>query len=171
MNYLKVHVPEELEAAVGYKGQARYLAMYWTPAGDEAMIDDGEVAFDGNWHAYLAFIEHPYIRPHLFGAQLGNSDEEARQILIIDRENRSLAIAEWREGHRFLIDQHGPRPEIQLSKAEWDELFKRINQGLREIKPPSHEEIMQMMHDQEAVVSSLIAALDQLVSGNQPLVN
>jgi hypothetical protein len=37
MNRLSVPVPPMLEAAIGYTGDAHYVAFYWTPGGDEAM--------------------------------------------------------------------------------------------------------------------------------------
>lgn len=171
MNFLNVHVPEELEAAVGYKGQARYFAMYWTPAGDEAMIDDGEVSFDGNWHGYLAFIEHPYIRPHLFRARLGNSDEEALQMIIIDRYERRLAIAGWQEGHKLLADQHGLRSVTPLVSEDTEALYAAMRKALAEMPMPTPEEIMQMMHEQQEAMAALTTALDQLATDHKPQVN
>ena len=171
MNFLNVHVPEELEAAVGYKGHARHFAMYWTPAGDEAMIDHGEVSFDGNWHGYLAFIQHPYIRPHLFGSQLGNYDEEAVQMLIIDRYERRLAIAGWQEGHKFLAHQHSPRTLTRLAFEDSEALREAIRRALVELPMPTPEEIKQMMHEQHEAVAALIVALDQLATDDKSMVN
>ena len=36
-------LPRNWERAFGYDGEARYVAFYWTPVGDEAMYDDGQV--------------------------------------------------------------------------------------------------------------------------------
>jgi hypothetical protein len=34
-------LPRNWERALGYDGDARCVAFYWTPAGDDAMYDDG----------------------------------------------------------------------------------------------------------------------------------
>jgi hypothetical protein len=41
-------MPRNWERAFGYDGEARYVCFYWTPLGDEAMYDDGQIAADGN---------------------------------------------------------------------------------------------------------------------------
>jgi len=35
---LRIPVPPMLEEALGYDGSARWVAFYWTPAGDEAVL-------------------------------------------------------------------------------------------------------------------------------------
>ena len=53
---LKAPVPPMLAKAIGYKGDARYVAFNWTPYGDEAEYFDGRVSATGNWQAFLAYI-------------------------------------------------------------------------------------------------------------------
>ena len=62
---LNIPVPPEpiLEQAVGFQNDrnVRYLALWWEPAGDEAMLSDGFVTFTGHWPGYMAFIHHKSI--------------------------------------------------------------------------------------------------------------
>jgi len=62
-----------LEQAVRYTNTrgARYLTLWWEPAGDEAMVSDGFVSFTGHWPGYLAFIHHKYVYSHLAIYNLG----------------------------------------------------------------------------------------------------
>ncbi len=82
---LKAPVPPMLEKAIGYSGDARFVSFHWTPAGDEADYDDGQRAGTGEWQGYLAYVDHPTVRPLLTQYQLGSSDSEAEHSLILDR--------------------------------------------------------------------------------------
>jgi hypothetical protein len=57
LNPMDIPVPPApiLERAVGYQNNrdARYLALWWELAGDEAMVSDGLVTFTGHWAGYL----------------------------------------------------------------------------------------------------------------------
>ena len=85
---LSIPVPPApiLERAVGYQNErnARYLALWWEPCGDEVMVADGYVSFTGHWSGYLAFIQHRRIYPLLVGLNLGSSEEAADYHLVID---------------------------------------------------------------------------------------
>ena len=87
MKHIDIPVPPQLERAVGYGGQARFFGIYWG-AGDEAYHDDGRRSGTGNPHAYLAFIRHPAVALPLAGHDLGSSDDEASEWLLIDRRDR-----------------------------------------------------------------------------------
>lgn len=53
-------LPRNWELAFGYDGEARFVAFYWTPIGDEARYDDGRISGDGNWQMFLLVRhEHP----------------------------------------------------------------------------------------------------------------
>jgi len=128
---LPVPVPPMFEAALGYDGDARYVAFYWQPAGDEVMYDDGQIAGDGDWWAWIEFENHPAIAPHLWlpcprcrgrgttntlendscdacdgsgllPLNLGSSDFEADHWLILDRQERKFYVAPIVTARRFL---------------------------------------------------------------------
>jgi hypothetical protein len=89
---LNVPVPPVLATAVGYTGEARYVAFHWTPYGDEAEYFDGRRSATGNWQAFLAYIQHPAVSPLLEGYDFGSSDSEAKHCLIVDREKLELLL-------------------------------------------------------------------------------
>ena len=66
---LPIPVPPSplLERAVGYQREqeARFLALWWEPCGDEVMVSDGYISFTGHWPGYLTYVQHPRIYPHL----------------------------------------------------------------------------------------------------------
>jgi hypothetical protein len=49
-------LPRNWERAFGYKGSARYLAVYWTPCGDEAMYADGHTSGTAHWPVFQELI-------------------------------------------------------------------------------------------------------------------
>jgi hypothetical protein len=70
---LPVPVPPMLAKAIGYTGEAGYVAFKWTPYGDEAEYFDGRRSATGNWQAFLAYIQHPAVSPLLKGYDLNQS--------------------------------------------------------------------------------------------------
>jgi hypothetical protein len=110
MRLLLPAIPDVFERALGYSGDARYLLVYWEPAGDELMWDDGQRATCGEWQSYLLFIHHPRIAPALHTYTFGGSDAPARDGLVLDRQERVLYAGPIREARRLVQDQHSPRP-------------------------------------------------------------
>jgi hypothetical protein len=112
-------VPPMLAKAIGYTGEARYVAFNWTPFGDEAEYFDGRRSATGNWQAFLAYIQHPAVSPALEGYDLGSSDSEAKHCLILDREKVELMIAPVMEARVFLTEQWPPEPPLRMSHKEY----------------------------------------------------
>jgi len=111
---LPVPVPPMLEQAIGYEGQARLVAFYWIPSGDEVYFDDGHVGSTGEWDAYLTFMRHPVIAPALQGHNLGDSETEADEWMILDRIARCLFVAPKRTAERWLSERW---PHEQVSES------------------------------------------------------
>jgi hypothetical protein len=99
-----------LEQALDYPGQARLVAFFWSPSGDEALYEDGRCAGLGNWLAYLALVKHPLVEPHLRPFDLGSSEDEAQHWLVLDREARSLSALSVEAAATLLVQQWGARP-------------------------------------------------------------
>jgi hypothetical protein len=97
MKEVKVFVPEEVEMQLGVEDCKLYW-LYWTPYGDEAMlgyIKDGVIYEETTaWWAYLKLLD---LNQHLRKFELGNSDEEAKEVLLIDKKRRKAFIATFRE--------------------------------------------------------------------------
>src|ERR1051326_452206 len=111
---LPVPVPPMLEQALDYPGQARLVAFYWSAMGDEAMYADGVRSGEADWAAYLTFVEHPRVEPQLRPFDLGSSEEEAQQWLVLDREARTLSVLPAQEAAALLQQQWGSRPVLPL---------------------------------------------------------
>ena len=117
---LPVPVPPMLEQALDYPGQARLVAFFWSSLGDEAMYDDGRCSGEADWAAYLTFVEHPKVEPHLRPFDLGSSEEEAQHWLVLDREARTLSVLPAEEAAALLQQQWGTRPALPLRLAALD---------------------------------------------------
>ncbi len=88
---LPLALPPALCRAAGYDGGGRYLAMWWTPLGDELMLADGEVTFTGWWPA-STLVGHPLGRVILSPYELGSSEREAAHWLLADRFQGTLHV-------------------------------------------------------------------------------
>ncbi len=111
---LPILVPPMLEQALGYNGQARLVAFYWSARCDQAMFDDGVVSADAEQPTYQSLLEHPLVAAHLCAYDLGSSEQEARQWLLPDREARVLYALPAREAARLLYQQWATRPDVPL---------------------------------------------------------
>ena len=89
---LTLPVPPMFEDALGYPSDARWVAFYWTPAGDELRYDDGTMSAEGSWSAGHLFVHHPRIAPALQSYQFGSSEEEPTHWLLLDRMARTLSV-------------------------------------------------------------------------------
>ncbi len=104
---LSIPVPPDplLEQALGYTGQARFIATWWEPCGDEAIVSDGRTTATGEWQGFLAYVQHPIIYPALYCVDLGSSETEAKAWLVIDRQERKTWIAKPGDARAFLAQQ------------------------------------------------------------------
>ena len=157
---LRVPVPPMLARAIGYKGDARYVAFNWTPYGDEAEYFDGRRSATGNWQAFLAYIQHPAVSPLFENYDFGSSDSEAKHSLILDREKLELLIAPVKEAHVFLTEQWPPDPPLRMSREEY---VAQISDALKSVKQPDDidiEAIQRRLDEQYALIEQMQRWLD-----------
>jgi hypothetical protein len=154
----------ELARTFGYRGEARWVAFSWTPAGDEVFYDDGQRPGTGASYAFLAYRRHPAVRPHLEGYNLDSSDCEAEDCLLLDQAEGRAFIATLADARSLLHDQHLPPRE--LTPAELQEAFAELDaalsRGWQEVEIPA-EEIARALADQAAREAKMRDALDQWV--------
>jgi hypothetical protein len=158
---LNIPVPPMLAKAIGYSGKARFVSFQWTPYGDETDYSDGRVSATGNWQAFLAFIHHPIVSPHLEEYNLGSSDYEAKHALILDQKELTLFVAPVREAEKFLSEQWPKEPPVTMSQEEYTVLVMKV---LKNVKPPkdvSIAEIQWRIERQYAIVEELQQWLDK----------
>jgi hypothetical protein len=114
---LPIPVPPSLQGALGYGGEARYLAIWWEPADDKAMWSDGRTTTDGWWHGFLAYVQHPRVEPYVEPYDLGSREEPAAHYLLLDLVDRQAYIGTARQVTRFLHD-YTPRPDLTPEQVE-----------------------------------------------------
>lgn len=166
-------VPSVFEEALGYDGEARFVAFYWTPVGDEAMFDDGRSGGTGDWMGFLAYVERPSIdaslhvpvapgSPEYVCINLGSSEFEADWWLVVDREERRAYLAPVAEAREFLAQQWPPAPEY--SEEEVEAIFEALQCAVAQmnVEPPDEQEIKAAIRRQEEVMDRLVRELDEL---------
>jgi hypothetical protein len=158
-------IPPDLLAALGYRGQARYVGVRFTPMGDEVVLDDGRVSCSGATWTYLAFKRHRAVAPLLEPFDLGSSEEEATHMLLIDAQACRASVAMVAEARAFLQSQHPP--EVPLSPEQVEEIRQRIKQGWREVHVDP-EAVRRHMEEQRGRVGRMIGWLDQCPEPPQP---
>jgi hypothetical protein len=168
LTQLNIPVPPApiLEQAVGYRNErhARFLALWWEPCGDEAMVSDGFITFTGHWPGYLAYVQHRSVYAHLAAYNLGSSEEPAEFRLVIDLQDRQAFIAPGKEAERLLISQwqRGPVMEKPFSFSSED-LEKWVEGFIGQHPIPSMEELMRRMDEDKNWVATLQRWLDDQI--------
>jgi hypothetical protein len=105
-------IPADFLRTFGYPGSRRFVALYWTPMGDEACFDDGQQSACGlsdNW-VYLSLLRRKDVWAWRGenGLNFGNSDEEAQHWLVVNTETGEVDAAHWREARQAVIRQAIP---------------------------------------------------------------
>ena len=164
---LPLPVPPDgiLERAFGYTGDARYVAFYWTPMGDELMHETmrGSGTCHG-WHAFLSYIRHPTIARVLGRTMdevgLGSSEEDATHWLVLDRERAQLTVLPAPQARVFLHSQWPPSDDVLVvSPAEWQAITEQV---MRRMGQQAHASLKQMVGAQLDAYEQLDAWLETL---------
>ena len=153
-----IPVPPMLERALGYDGDAPLVAFWWTPGGDELCYADGRIELcGGNWSAWLEYVNHPLVVPHLTRYDFGSSDLEGEHRLLVDRRARTLALADRNTVTRLLA-RHTPQVR-EPGKWEgpvcesFEALMAELNRGSVHEGgiPDAHERMVRYDQDQAAL--------------------
>lgn len=121
-------LPRNWEHAFGYNGDAGQVSFYWTPFGDEAMYDDGHISGDGNWQLFLD-LYHTLNMGRRYN--LGSSDEEADDWLLLDRAARTLAALPRDEAQARLREQWSPLDvDAELVSLDWGTIQEALDYAL-----------------------------------------
>ena len=89
---LPLPLPPMLCEAVGYSHGGRYVALYWTAAGDELVYSDGSTTATGNWRPWRTLTDHALGLALLGPYRLGDSKREADHWLLADRWESTLDV-------------------------------------------------------------------------------
>ena len=167
MTQLNIPVPPApiLEQAVGYRNyrNVRFLALWWEPCGDEAMVSDGLVTFTGLWPGYLAYVQHRAAHSQLAAYNLGSSEDPAEYRLVIDLENRQAFIAPCKEAEGLLTSQWGTSREkpVAISSEEMEKWLADLSEQLSRF--PSMDELLSQMAEDQKHVATLQHWLDEQI--------
>jgi hypothetical protein len=127
-------LPRNWERAFGYDGEARYVALYWTSVGDEAVYDDGQVSGDGNWRLFLTLRhENPELDQR---HNVWDSDAEAEYWLLLDRQTRDLLVMPKAEALARLRQQWPSMKDLEaeLTALDWDVIQEAVQQALDNVE-------------------------------------
>lgn len=162
LQQVQLPVPPMLEAALGYAGEARYVAFYWG-AGDEVYWDTGWSSADGEWQGWLAFVRHPRVAPALVPYHFGDSDTPATHWLVLDRETRTCAIGTPQQAHAWLLWQN-PTPSMPgvIDADSLEHLdFQTFLVSFQKVPVPiTPEEIYQRLAAHARLVANMVAWID-----------
>jgi hypothetical protein len=160
---LSVPVPPRLAELIGYRGEARWVAFHWEPCGDESFYDDGRTSGTGSPWAYLAYVRHRAVAGSLAPFNLGSSDSEASEWLVLDRAEQVLYVAPAQIARRFLVRQHPPLPQPPLAVGQATESILADLLDLSrwrevQIDPAAVE---RAMREEQQATAAMVAFLDE----------
>ena len=156
---LDVPVPPRLAETFGYRGDARLVAFYWEPVGDEVMYDDGLSAGTGEWYPFLQFCRHPKVLPELAAYDFGNSDEEARHWLVLDRFIQQFYAAPVEVARPVLECQHPPTNPLTPEKL--DAIREAFMDAVRQPIKINPDEVRRHMEEQRRAIAAMLKFLDR----------
>jgi len=154
------YCPAEFWPALGYEGEARFVAIWWERGGDEAAWADGrEMLVGANWPAYQALMAHNLMTGRWADELLGSSEDEATHRLVVDRESgRGWLVAggeaEWLLREQWPLAEVAPLPTEDMQA--WLEMVTR---EARRYARPSVEQIQARLDEMQARYEALVAVL------------
>ncbi len=94
MKLISIVFPKELEKEFEIPENAIIFWLYWEPLGDECilgyLLKDGTIGEETS--SWTAFLKLKDLNPHLSQYKLGDSDNEAEEVLLIDRRTKEAYI-------------------------------------------------------------------------------
>ncbi len=161
---LTVPLPPRLAELVGHRGEARWVALNWEPCGDESCYDDGRNSGTGAPWPYLTFVRHRAVAPEVVAYNLGSSDGEATECLVLDQAEQVVYAAPVRSARRFLAAQHPPQQptagEVPPVKASLADLLDLST--WREVKV-DQADVMRAMREERQAIDEMVSFLNRHV--------
>lgn len=129
LTYITDLIPPNLLPALAITTPARYIALYWTPAGDEATWFDGRTGGDCNWWAYQSYFQHILILNAFTDAgilpwALGSSDTDPTHWAILDTAETKLYAAPVAAAEPLL---HAQWPALAIPDDQLSQLLANID--------------------------------------------
>ncbi len=139
---------------------AFYLAL------DDVTYNDGAGAGTGDISLFLAFKRHPVVAPYLAGAQLGSSEEEASDWLVVDRQEQVLSLAA-QEAARWHLVAQWPRfhsPPLEYTPEELGRLLDNLKEAVS--SPDWPAKLAEALRESRANYRLMAHWLDQQVAAH-----
>jgi hypothetical protein len=159
---LPVPSPPTLLEAVGYTGEARYVALHWASYGDDLIVDDGVTSRTANWRAWLTFTQHPLMRAVLAGYELGSGDAPAAHRLLVDRSTATLSVGLAEDVAALLRSQpnalHAMTADMTAEHAA-----AHVREALAATAAPTMDEVLSAMQHSAGAEAAMRTWLDQLL--------
>ncbi len=160
---LPVPAPAGWEQAIGYPGDARYIALGYEHYDDGRMSAGGAAA---NYWALAAYTNHVAVAPLLAGVDLGSDDGPARQYLLLDRETRGVAVgpcplvAERLHGQWPALEPGTPEDEAAIAAA-WDAITGSAERWLETTTTVDTATIQRLLAERAERIAAITAELDR----------
>ncbi len=161
-------VPPMFERCLGYKGEGRYVALFWEQFDEVCFRDDSFDSGTLDSVSWRLFTQHPFVRLHLHSYDFGSTDFPARHWLLLDRKVRRFSVGERETVEAFLeaegypVANTGNRHNRQttITLDEFISMAGNIEEVLgQELFP---EEMMKRLQEQQAVCFELREWLERL---------
>lgn len=163
MTPLPIPVPpaELLEPAIGWSGgEARWISICWTSCGDCPWIEDGRSSMTGHAYGLLAWWRHPSVAPVLRNLDLGSSDQDGNQRILLAVERRQVFVATAEEARRVVREQWPAEEPVEMSADEWERLVRQVHESILNRPLPSADELVRRLTEHSRVVADLSRWLD-----------
>lgn len=160
---ITVPVPPQFEAAVSWTGgESRWLSVCWSPCGDCPWLDDGRSSMTGTPWGLLAWLRHPAVAAAIRDLDIGSSERDGRQRLLLDREYRRMFVCGADEA-RVVVREQWPHEEpVELSVEQWKAVVERVRRMTLDRPLPTMHELMRQMREHAAVVADMVRWLDRV---------
>ena len=114
-------------------------------------------------HAYglLAWWRFPSVAPVLRNLDLGSSEQDGTQRLVIDRTERRAYFADAAEARAFLRDQWPVEEPVELTTEQWQGIVDEVRQRMLARPLPSMEQLLRQMQEHSLVVSAVVSWLSK----------
>jgi hypothetical protein len=120
----------------------------------------------GTPYGLLAFWRHPAVAPHLRDADLGSSEQDGTQRLVIDRQERRAYLASSATARSVVCGQWPAEPAVELTREEWDAVVERIRLAMLNRPIPSIADLMRQLQEHSRLVADMIRFLDLWHAGH-----
>ena len=164
-------LPDMLLGAVGYDGDARYVALRWSGGGGgDVLLTDGPVTTTGWWPPWRLLVrEHPLGRVMFDSYDLGDLQDDpgilAPHWLLADRWEHTLHVGLARDVQQFLATQPSTAHAVvdAIGPERFSELLQQQMQSDAGPTPEAvHATIRRRVADHQALQRWLDQALAEL---------